>query len=105
MKLSRRRLLRDLDDSVAALTRERIEAFEAGVFVAQGEARALADLADAIARSLGEWRDLLRGVDMARAFDTRRAARLVLEGVFEDLLGSAPWRVLAAAVALSEALP
>jgi 5'(3')-deoxyribonucleotidase len=104
MKLGRRRLLRELDESVAALTRERVEAFETGAAHAQTEAMALADLAEAIARSLGEWRDLLRDVDLARAFDARRAARLVLESVFDDILTPAPWRVLAAAVAVSEAL-
>jgi len=46
------------------------------------------------------WADITADLDlaMARPFDLDRAARLVSESVFDDLLDPGAWRILSAAL-------
>ena len=59
-------------------------------------------VAETIASSLGEWRELTGGVELLAPWDIRRAGALILESVFDELLPPAQWRFLAAAWALTE---
>ncbi len=63
---------------------------------------ALIAVAEAIVRSLGEWRELTAGLELLAPWDIRRAGALVLESVFDELLAPPQWRFLAAALALTE---
>ncbi|MGH7022249.1 MAG: hypothetical protein ACREEB_01515 [Caulobacteraceae bacterium] len=84
-----------LNASAAELTEACVERFEAGGRVAELELRTLASLAAAIGRSVGEWRALTAQLELARALDVPRAAALILETVFDEVLAPAAWRVLA----------
>lgn len=92
-------LLHDLDRAAADM------AARTGRELADRECRALIAIAEAIARSLGEWRALTDGLELLAPWEIRRAGALVLESVFDELLAAPQWRFLAAALALSEAAP
>ena len=64
----------------------------------------LLDLADAIAAALKQWRRLAASLDVAALapFDQGHAAALVLECVFDDLLDPSAWRILRAALTLTD---
>jgi uncharacterized protein YjeT (DUF2065 family) len=96
-------LLRELDACVGDLTRECIDRFEAGGMVARAEIAGLNALAEAIARSLGEWRTLTAALELAAPIDVARAGALVLESLFDEILAPEAWRVLAAALARTQA--
>ena len=92
---ARGRLLHDLDEAAAEVTQR------GGRDHADRELAALFDVAEAIVRGVGEWRDLTCGCERLAALDLRRAGALVLESVFDEILPAAQWRFLAAALALS----
>jgi hypothetical protein len=88
-------LLHDLDRAAADM------AERTGRALADRECAALIAIAVAIARSLGEWRELTGGLELLTPWDIRRAGALVLESVFDELLAPPQWRFLAAAWALT----
>src|SRR5258708_29810532 len=85
-------LLLDLDRAAADM------AAPTGRELADRECGALIAVAEAIARSLGEWRELTGGLELlapwgiGRAWEIRRAGALVLESVFDELLAPPQWR-------------
>jgi hypothetical protein len=85
---ARGQLLHDLDREASGL--------------ADKECGALVALAEAITRSLGEWRKLTSELELIAHWDFRRAGALVLESVFDELLAAPKWRFLSAALALTE---
>ena len=90
------RSLDDLDGAaaeMAAQTRRELADRECGALIA---------VTEAIARSLGEWRELTRGLELLTPWEFRRAGALVLESVFDELPAAPQWRFLAAALALTE---
>jgi hypothetical protein len=68
--------------------------------IARIDCAILRELAQAIRASVMIWADISADLDlaMARPFDHDRAARLVAETVFDDLLEPGAWRVLSAAL-------
>ena len=91
----RGQLLHDLDEAAREVT------LRCGGDQGDRDLAALFDLAEAIVRTVGEWRDLISGCEHLSPFDPRRAAVLILESVFDELLPPPHWRLLAAALALS----
>ena len=77
---------------------------EGGRRIARLDTTVLVELALAIKGSAIIWADLFEGLDLAvcAPFDSERAASLVAECVFDELLDGAAWRVLNAALALAE---
>ena len=92
---ARGRLLYDLDEAAGEVT------LRCGRYQADRDLAALFELAEAIARAIGEWRDLTRECERLLPWDPPRAGALVLESVFDELLPAPQWRFLAAALALS----
>ena len=76
------RLLHDLDRAAADL------AARTGRELADRECGALIAIAEAIARSLDEWRELTRGLELLAPWESRRAGALVLESVFDEVLAA-----------------
>jgi hypothetical protein len=74
---------------------------EAGGAMAAGEAAALMGLAEAIRAAVAAWAVPLRRMHAARPLDPRRAAALVAETVFDEILIAPAWRLLAAALELA----
>jgi hypothetical protein len=74
--------------------------FDGGRRIARAEVETLVCLANRVGKDLAGWSDAAAQLDLslARSFDRRRAAVLVLESVFDDLLTPEAWRVLAAAL-------
>jgi hypothetical protein len=72
---------------------------------AEGDIAQLYDLAALLSRQVADWQARLHAleVDLDGEFDPRRAAALVLETVFDELLPPEAWRVLHAALALAQA--
>ncbi|MBS0412683.1 MAG: hypothetical protein JSR86_22390 [Proteobacteria bacterium] len=68
--------------------------------IARIDAAILRELAQAIRASVMIWADMAADLDLAavRPLDQGRAARLVAEAVFDDLMDPAAWRVLTAAL-------
>jgi hypothetical protein len=99
---SRGRLLNEFDQEEAGLRAHCAQRSQADREMAGRETAALIALANGIARSLGEWRELASGLDLRAPLDPRRAGALVLEGVFDEILSGPQWRLLAAAFALAE---
>jgi len=62
-------------------------------------------LANALAADARRWRDIVDRLDGAAAarLDPRRAIAIILESVFDEVLGAPGWRVLSAALALADA--
>jgi hypothetical protein len=98
---TRGQLLKQLDLEGSGL-RAHCLGFQAGQALADQETAALMALADGVARSLGEWRALIGGLELSTPLDLRRAGVLVLESVFDEILSAPQWRLLAAAFALTE---
>jgi hypothetical protein len=92
---ARGRLLYDLDEAAGEVTHR------CGRYQADKDLAALFDLAEAIVRAIGEWRDLTRECERLSTWDPPRAGALILESVFDELLPAPQWRFLAAAPALS----
>jgi hypothetical protein len=76
------------------------ERAEAGWRIARLDCAILRELAATIHESVTLWVDMARDLDLAaaRPFDRRRAAVLVAESVFDDVLDPGAWRVLSAAL-------
>jgi hypothetical protein len=91
----RGQLLHDLDEAAGEVTRR------CGRDQGNRDLAALFDLAESIAQAVGEWRDLISGCERQSPCDPRRAAVLILESVFDELLPAPHWRLLAAALALT----
>lgn len=96
-------LLRAFDAHAGAFVAASGRSIDLGARLAAGDVAALTGLADALAASLADWGRRLEGLDPARrgAFDETRAASLLLESVFDEVLTPAAWRVLAAALELA----
>ena len=77
---------------------------DGGRRIAALDCRVLGEIALAIRGSVMIWADLFEGLDLApcAAFDSDRAATLVAECVFDEVLEPAAWRVLSSALARSE---
>jgi hypothetical protein len=76
---------------------------EAGRVIARADLELLMDLARLIGLGVRSWASIFARLDLAAAadFDRHRAAALVLETVFDELLEPPAWRVLAAGVDLA----
>lgn len=76
----------------------------AGARIARMDSAILGELAAAIRASAMIWADLFADLDLAASarFDRERAAVLVAESVFDEVLEPAAWRVLSAALARQE---
>jgi hypothetical protein len=96
-------LLRDLDARAADYTRDCAARAQAGSAVAELDLHILDQLASAIARDLRHWATLAYRLDLAATcpFDPRRAAALIAESVFEEILAPDAWAVLAASLDLA----
>ena len=77
---------------------------DGGRRIAALDCRVLGEIALAIRGSVMIWADLFEGLDLAPCapFDSARAAVLVAESVFDEVLEPAAWRVLASALARAE---
>ena len=73
------------------------ERFEGGRQIARAEIDALVHLADRVGKDMAAWSDAAMRLDvsLSRSFDPRRAAVLVLESVFDEVLTPEAWRLLA----------
>ena len=96
-------LLRAFDAHAEAFLAASAQGVELGARLARGDVARLTDLAGAMAASLADWGRRVERFDLARraVFDETRAAALVLESVFDELLTPDAWRVLAAAFDLA----
>ena len=96
-------LLRDLDARAADFTRHCAARAQAGRGVAERDLETLNQLASAIARDLEHWGRLVHRLDLAAPgpFDPRRAAALIAESVFEEILSPDAWAFLAATLDLA----
>ena len=76
---------------------------QAGRVIAVGDTEVLMGLARAIETQARGWRDAVRRLELAatRELDPDRAAALIVETVFEDVLSEPGWRVLSAGVELA----
>ena len=90
----RRALLSTYDAAISEVRRDSVQASEV-IF--------LDDLATALIADIGRWRVLVDRLDRAAngRLNSRRAAQLVLENVFDDVLIPSAWRLMAASVALA----
>jgi hypothetical protein len=93
-------LLRDLDARAADFTRHCAARAQAGRVVAGLDLQILDELASAIARDVKDWAILVHRLDLAATgpFDPRRAAALIAESVFEEILNPDAWAVLSASL-------
>jgi hypothetical protein len=98
----RAHLLRDYDAYAAEFTQECLCAREAGAHVADADLQRLMVLARAVLDAVRGWTALAESLEFGEsvALDVDRAAAIVLETVFDDILETSAWRVLAAGVAL-----
>jgi hypothetical protein len=96
-------LLRDLDAHAADFTRHCAARAQAGRVVAELDLHILDQLASSIARDLKDWAILVHCLDLPAtgAFDPRRAAALIAESVFEEILSPDAWAVLSASLDLA----
>ncbi len=96
-------LLRAFDAHAQAFRAEAAQSAEQGARLAGGDVARLTDLAGAVAAGLADWSRRIDRLDVARhrPFDEARAARQILEGVFDESLAPGAWRVLAAAFQLA----
>jgi len=96
-------LLRDLDAHAADFTRHCAARAQAGRVVAELDLHILDQLASSIARDLKDWAILVHCLDLPAtgAFDPRRAAALIAESVFEEVLSPDAWAVLSASLDLA----
>ncbi len=95
--------LRDLDARAVDFTRHCAARAQAGRAVAEADLEILDQLASSIARDLKDWAILVHRLDLAAtgAFDPRRAAALIAESVFEEILSPDAWAVLSASLDLA----
>lgn len=97
---------RTYDSYREAFVSDCVQRFEAGALVASRECQALHDLADDITGGMMAWRAAFERLDASRrpgaGFDLVRAAAIVSECVFDELLTPKAWRLLMSALALAE---
>jgi hypothetical protein len=98
----RGKVLHSFDGFAADFSRESAARFAAGRATAAADLAALLDLARDLAADVRSWTDFVGrlGVAAAGGLAPRRAADMVLETVFEEVLTPAAWRLLATAVEL-----
>ena len=77
--------------------------FEAGAGLASRDIQRLSSLAERLGREVMAWSGALRDLEGAAAspMEPRRAGRLLIESVFDEVLIPEATRVLAAALALA----
>ena len=95
--------LRAFDTLAGELSRHYAIRFEAGGSLASRDIQRLGVLAERIGREVMAWRGAVRDLEAAAAapLEPRRAGRLLIESVFDEVLIPEATRVLAAALALT----
>jgi hypothetical protein len=98
----RGKFLNSFDGFAADFSRESAARVAAGRATAAADLTVLVDLARELAADVRAWTDFVGRLDVASpgGLAPRRAADMVLETVFQEVLTPAAWRVLATAVEL-----
>jgi hypothetical protein len=103
----RGRRLRTYDGLAADFCSEGLVGAEAGAAGAAADLDLLMELSCGLAASARSWAITVGALDLAAAapLDPHRAAMLILETVFDEVLTPSAWRVLAAGLDLALCLP